>query len=158
MGRRRRSSSGARGWLIRAVLRFFGISSPAVLLMAMLSYFGFRTPVPDAGPDSPEAIAQRAKKIIESVSSAKTKLKETLASFGSKDGAAPISPSKKTTDDEELVNVTYQELFDDEPAPPVKRSATPIPIDRTPPKISDNRDKKKTKDGGFPDLSPNPYR
>jgi hypothetical protein len=148
-----------RGWLLRAVLRFFGVSSPAVLLMALLSYFGFRTPVPDAPSDSPEAIAQRAKQIIESVSTAKSKLKETLSSFGSQDEIAAKTPAKRPANDDELVNVTYEELFDDPtPVAQPKRPGTPIPLDRPPAKISDNRDKKKSKDGGFPDLSPNPYR
>ena len=158
MGRRRSNSSGARGWLFRAVLRFFGISSPAVLIMALLSYMGFKTPVPDSPSDSPDAIAQRAKKIIETVSTAKTKLKETLASFTSQDDDdAPASTApKRTTDDEALMNVTYQELFDDAPvAAPVRKPTT---IDRPPAKVSDNRDKKKTKAGDFPDLNPPPFR
>jgi hypothetical protein len=128
--------------------------------MALLSYFGFRTPVPDAPPNSPEAVAQRAKQIIESVSNAKSKLKDRLASFGSQDEVAAKTPAKRTTADDELVNVTYEELFDDAP-PPIaqpKRVGTPIPIDRSPPKVSDNRDKKKSKDAGFPDLNPPPYR
>ena len=113
MARRQKSSSGWNGWLFRAILRLFGISSPAVLLMALLSYMGFKTPTPDSPGDSPDAIAARAKKIIETVSNAKTKLQETLASFTQDDGDVPVAAKKKTTDDEDLVNVTYQELFDD---------------------------------------------
>jgi len=159
MGRRRSSSSGAKGWLFRAVLRFFGISSPAVLIMALLSYMGFKTPVPDSPSDSPDAIAQRAKKIIETVSTAKTKLKETLASFTSQDDDDAPTPKKRTTEDEELVNVTYQELFDDAPTMTTDRkSATTIPVERAPAKVSDNRDKKKIKAGDFPDLNPPPFR
>lgn len=126
--------------------------------MALLSYMGFKTPTPDSPSDSPDAIAARAKKIIETVSTAKTKLQETLASFSKDDDDdAPVA-TKKTTADEELVNVTYQELFDDAPVAPPKRTSTTIPIERQPPRVSDNREKKKSKGGDFPELSPNPYR
>ena len=66
--------------------------------------------------------------------------------------------AKKTTADEELVNVTYQELFDDSPVTPQKRTVTPTLIERPTPKVSDNRDKKKSKSGDFPDMTANPYR
>jgi len=170
MGRRRRSeeSSGAKRWLLSAVLRFFGISSPAVLLMAVLSYFGFKTPVPDGPSDSPEVIARRAKKIIETVSTAKTKLKETLSAFG-KDDDAP--PAKRTTaDDDDLMNVTYQELFEDDKAPPVRVTQAPPATapskvspnakasERPAAKVSDRGDRKKIR-SDFPDaLSDSPYR
>ena len=75
------------------------------------------------------------------------------------DEVAAKTPAKRPANDDELVNVTYEELFDDPtPVAQPKRTGTPIPLDRPPAKISDNRDKKKVKDGGFPDLSPNPYR
>jgi hypothetical protein len=145
--------------LFRLVLRFFGISSPAVLLMALLSYFGIRMPVPDGPADSPEVIAQRAKKIIETAATAKTKLQETLSKFGNRDDEDALSrpASKRGEDENELANVTYQELFDDAPARPAAappKRFSPSPMDRTP-RVSDN---KKPRDPKFPELNPNPYR
>jgi hypothetical protein len=159
MARRRRSSSGTKRWLLYGILRFFGVSSPAVLIMALLSYLGFRTPVPDTSADSAEA--QRAKKIVEAVASAKTKLKETLSSIGSKDGGAATNAATKIAvdDDPDLLSVTYRELFTDPPpAAESKRFPPPsaIPLDRPPAKVSD-RDRKKAS-GDFPDLNPSPYR
>jgi hypothetical protein len=168
-------------WLFSAILRFFGISSPAVLLMAALSYFGFKTPVPDAPGDSPDAIAQRAKKIIETVSTAKAKLQETISAFA-KDDDSPTAPKRPAVDDEDLQNVTYQELFEeDKPtsAPPPSRVATQTPppkrvaaqpppftppnrpgasaSERPPAKVSD-RDRKKPRGDSLDRLSDTPYR
>ena len=165
MGRRRRRASG---WLVSTILRFFGISSPAVLVMVLLSYFGVRMPTPDAPADSPEGIAKRAKQIIETVATAKDKIKDRIGALTSKDPAGVVRTPK---DDEDLMNVTYQELFD-EPEPtkvipaPAKSGTTTkvaksptIPLTPPPdvPKVYDNRDKKR-KSGDFPDLNPNPYR
>ena len=155
MARRRRSSS-----LIGGILRFFGISSPAVLIMAAMSYFGFRMPAPSNPSDSPDAIAKRAKTIVETVVSAKEKIKDRFSSFGSTDEPA-AKPAKD--DDEHLLHVAYQELFDDKPTsdalpPPVKISPpTKAPPVAKPPAISDNRDRKKGKyDDDFPEF--NTYR
>jgi len=171
MGRRRRESSSVKGWLFSALLRFFGISSPAVLLMALLSYLGFKTPAPDSPADSPDAIAARAKKIIEIAGSAKSKLQETIAKFTTEEGETPASPAKRpAADDDDLMNVTYQELFEDSgpqpkrlpaQAPPLTASKQVSPAakasERPPAKVSD-RDRPKRR-GDFPDdLSASPFR
>jgi hypothetical protein len=155
MARRRRSSSG----LIGGILRFFGISSPAVLIMAAMSYFGFRMPAPSNPADSPDAIAKRAKTIVDTVVTAKEKIKDRFSSFGSTDEPA-AKPAKD--DEEHLLHVAYQELFDDKPTsnslpPPVKISLPKAPPVAKPPAISDNRDRKKGKyDDDFPEF--NTYR
>lgn len=154
MGRRRRRSGG---W-ISGILRFFGISSPAVLLMAAMSYFGFKVPTPDSG-ESPESLAKRAKAIVETAKVAKVKIKERLSGFGSTDDDPKVA---KKGEDESLLHVVYQELFEDKPEPSkstivVKTAPTKIPVLEPPPRISDNRDRKKGKyDDDFPEF--NAYR
>lgn len=152
MGRRRRRSGG---W-ISGILRFFGISSPAVLLMAAMSYFGFKVPTPDSG-ESPESIAKRAKAIVETAKVAKDRIKERLSGFGSTDDDPKVA---KKGEDESLLHVVYQELFEDKPEPSkstVKSPPTKIPVLEPPPRISDNRDRKKgTYDDDFPEF--NVYR
>jgi len=170
MGRRRRESSSFKGWLFSALLRFFGISSPAVLLMALLSYLGFKTPAPDSPADSPEAIAAKAKKIIEIAGSAKSKLKETIAKFTTEEGETPVSPAKRpAADDDDLMNVTYQELFEDSgtqtkrttKAPPLTTTKQVSPAtqasERPAARVSD-RDRPKRRSDFPDDLSASPFR